>query len=138
MIVRKAKAEDAQNILDWGERDKHVNLFDREVLFYPTTETVCVENGKPVCYLPAQIVPMIESIILNPSANLRERGIAIYKAIDGLLEQAHKDGMREAYFVCESDDMGKFAMKVGFEKLPWPVYRIRMGEKRESLEPPND
>lgn len=138
MNIRKAKAEDAANILDWGEREKSVNLFDREVLYYPTTETLCVENGKPICYLPAQVVPMIESIILNPDATILERGKAIRKAIDGLLESAYKDGMREAYFVCESQDMVDYAQRVGFEKLEWPVCRIRLGENRESLDAAND
>lgn len=130
MNIRTAKPEDAENILRWGEEQKDINLFDPDVLLYPTTDVGCAENGKPIVYLPVQLAAVLESIVFNPAASERERSIALYKLVGAVLENAARSGVREAYFACKSEPMVKFAERLGFEALPkeWTIMRVRLPE----------
>ena len=126
MTIRKAKPEDAQNILEWGLAQKEKNELDVKALLYPSTEVFCAENGRPLAYLPVQFAAVLESIIVNPNVPNFAQIKAVYYLLDRILEQAAKQGIREAYFLGTDSQVSQLAETVGFKELPWKVYRIRL------------
>ena len=126
MMIRKAKPEDAQNILEWGLAQQEKNELDVNCLLYPSTEVLCAENGQAVAYLPVQLAAMLESVIVNPNVDRFYQNQALYYLVSRILEDAAKQGIREAYFLGTDEEISKLAEKVGFKELPWKVFRIRL------------
>jgi hypothetical protein len=121
-----ANPEDADKILAWSEANKARSHFDAQTLAYPLTEVVCAENGTEKLYVPVQLVGMIEALAPDPQAHHAEIRRALYLTLGDIVSKARQSGVRELYFVGTDPVLNVLAERVGFEELPWPVYRRKL------------
>lgn len=105
------------------------NLFDPAVLSYPMTSTFLAHNGKSIVYMPVQIVPMLESLAINPEAAKHEVAVGLKEIMEAVELLSHQQGYGEIYFICKDESTSAFAMKHGFEELPWKTYRFKIYEE---------
>jgi xanthine dehydrogenase iron-sulfur cluster and FAD-binding subunit A len=126
MNIRLAIPDDAEKILAWSEANKERSHFDAQTLAYPLTEVICAENGKTQLYMPVQLAAVLEAMAPNPEATEMEKAKALYLSIYAIFEQVRKQGVREIYFIGTDPQVVKLAERVGFEEVPWPVYRKKL------------
>ena len=123
--IKLAGAEDAAALLDWLTTTKR-NLFDPNILKYPTLRTLCSYDGQPIAYLPTQRALFLESLAVNPAASLMERAQAFRDLVKASELLASSDGIRELYMLCEDEDVLKVAEGHGFERVPYPLVRMKL------------
>jgi hypothetical protein len=124
--VRLAEPQ-TEPVVDWCQANSSRNAFDRDVLEYPATKVLAAHNnGTVYAYMPVQGVAMLESIGPNPAVNPIQIAAAIVEMVQGACLMAYANGMREAYFLSSDDLTAEGAKKMGFEELPYKVYRKRL------------
>ncbi len=127
MNVRTATLDDAGRIVAWSAANIERNGLDVDVLGYPTTEIACAENGEgPVYYLPMQVVVMLESAAPKPGTDKHTRAVALHAIVGSMLKQMTEKGIREVYFVGTDEETNRYAEQLGFRKVPWPVYKVKL------------
>jgi N-acetylglutamate synthase-like GNAT family acetyltransferase len=126
IFVRAAVEADRQNVAEWVTKNAAENQIDTDIFAYPQTKIYAATNGKPICYLPVQMVVMMESLAPNPEATDSERAEAIRQLLKGVVLQAHGAGIREVYFVGTDKRVNRIATRHGFEKIKFPVYRMKI------------
>jgi len=114
-------------VIDWCQANSSRNAFDRDVLEYPATKVLAAHsNGEVYVYMPVQGVAMLESIGPNPKVNPLQIAAAIVEIVQGACLMAYANGMREVCFLASDDLTAEGAKKMGFEELPYKVYRKRL------------
>lgn len=87
------------------------NLFDQAVMFYPTTNTVIVEDGdEPVFFAPFQAVIMLESLAPKPGLPAKELAAALSAFHEGIVNVCSHMKIREIFFVCADEAVAEFAL----------------------------
>lgn len=124
--VRLAESN-TEPVIDWCQANSERNAFDRDVLDYPATKVLAAHNnGTVYAYMPVQGVAMLESIGPNPAINPIQIAAAIVEMVKGACLMAYANGMRECYFLSSDSLTAEGAKKMGFEELPYKVYRKRL------------
>ena len=101
--------------------------FDPRILDYPTLKIVTTYNGKGfISHLPSQQALVLESVGVNPEATELEKAQAIRYAINGQMLVASSFGLKEIYFIGTDERVISLAEAHGFERLPWPVLRLKL------------
>lgn len=135
VFVRPAKAEDAEIFLKWAVANKG-NEFDPEVVTFPDSFTLCAFDAVrgPIAFMPVQ-QPMfseplvLESLATNPDATEKEIAVAIKELVQACVTIGFMKGTGEIYFLGSNEATNRFAEKHKvFERLDWPVYRLRMSD----------
>lgn len=108
------------------------NEFDPAVLGYPSSLMLKVSDETKVRgYMLTQSVQMLESMALNDRMTSEEKAEAAMNLMAFALKLAHQVGQREAYFMA-TDPLTQRAMeRIGWEKQPWSVYRLRLDFVKE-------
>lgn len=133
VYVRPAVPEDAGTFLKWAVENKG-NEFDPEVVTYPDSFTLCAFDEKgPLVYMPVQqpmfTEPMVlESLAIRPEATKMEVAVALKELVQACVTIGFMKGTGEIYFLGSSEATNRFAEHQVFEKLDWPVYRLRMSD----------
>lgn len=105
-----ARAEDRDLFTKWAFGTPN-NLFDPKVMFYPTTNTVLVENGnEPIFFAPFQAVIMLESLAPKPGLTVREMAAALATFHEGIVNICKQQRIREIYFICSDDAVAEFTL----------------------------
>ena len=118
---------DIEPVIDWCQANSERNAFDRDVLTYPATKVLAAhDNGTVFCYLPVQGAAVFESVGPNPDATPLQVAASLVEMVKGGCLMAYANGMREAYFLSSDEITGEGAKKLGFEELPYTVYRKRL------------
>lgn len=134
IFVRPATPEDAETFLKWAVATKG-NEFDPETVTYPDSFTLCAfDAGGPVAFMPIQ-QPMVseplmlESLAVNPEASDSKIAVALKELVQACVTIGFMKGTGELYFLGSNEATNRFAEhhKV-FERLDWPVYRLRMSD----------
>jgi hypothetical protein len=133
VFIRPATKEDAPTFIQWAVATKG-NEFDPEAPQYPDSFTLCAYdlNG-PVAYMPVQ-QPMyteplfLDSMAIRPGADNRLVATALKELIQACVTIGHMKQTGEIYFLGTNEETNKFAENTIFEKLPWPVYRLRLSD----------
>lgn len=134
IFVRPAQPEDAQTFIQWAVANKG-NEFDPAIVTYPDSFTLCAfDVDGPVAFLPVQ-QPMVaepmmlESLAVRPEASAKEIASALRELIQACVTIGYMKGTGELYFLGSNEQTNRFAEhhKV-FERLDWPVYRLRMSD----------
>ena len=126
VMVRLADPE-VEPVIDWCQANSERNSFDRDVLTYPATKVLAAhDNGTVFAYMPVQGTAMLESIGPNPSASPLQVARGIMEMVKGAALLAYGAGYRELYFLASDDVTAEGAKKLGFEELPFKVYRKRL------------
>ena len=123
--LRVALPKDTKTIVEWLNADPK-NLFDPNILEYPTLRVLCAYNGAPVAFLPTQKALFLESMAINPKASDLERAQALRDLVKGAELLASSDGIKEIYLFGEDERVLQIAEKRGFERLPWPLLRMKL------------
>lgn len=123
--IKLAGPDDAAALVEWLNGTKG-NLFDPGILKYPTLRTLCSYDGQPIAYLPTQRALFLESLAVNPAASLLDKGQAFRDLVKGSMLLAASDGIREIYMLCEDENVLKVAEGHGFERIPYPLVRMKL------------
>ena len=120
--------KDSEPVEEWCERNSARNQFDDSVLDYPATKVLAATNGsnRVLAYMPVQGTAMLESIGPNPDATPMEIAAGIMEMVKGAALLAHAGGYRELYFLATDDTTAEGSKKLGFEELPYRVFRRRL------------
>lgn len=132
--VRNAREVEKPVFEHWAYNTKD-NLFDPEVMTYPTTETyVAHAEGTPIVFMPVQTTLTLESLAINPEAEKSHVAVSLKALLSNIATMAGKAGLGEVYFLCHEPSTIEFAEKNGLERIPWPVFRLKLS----SLERPHE
>lgn len=118
-----------------------VKDFDSNAVLYPNSFTLCAfdEEG-PLAFLPVQIPQvfgpdkklsepfMLETLIFRPTATQIEQTRAMWELIQSCITLGYMRGTGEIYFMGNIPSTNQFAERRLFEKLDWPVYRLRLSD----------
>ena len=133
VFIRPAREEDAAQFSNWASQTKD---FDPETVRFPETVTLCAFTEERVLGFMAIQSPliadslMLESAVLNPEASEMETVIALREFIKSAVTLGYMKGTGELYFLGNDEKTNRIAERI-FEKVPWPVYRLRL----KDLEP---
>ena len=132
--MRLAKPEDALKFAEWSLANPHSG-FDPEVPAYPSTVTLCAydEHG-PLAFLPLQQPLFLESLAPRPGATAAEIARALRELTQQAVTLANATGARELYFLGTEDGTNRLAENQLFERMPWPVYRLRLRDLEDAHE----
>jgi|SRR5581483_2493869 len=128
VFVRPAKPSDVEKFTEWSLNTEN-NLFDPEVVKFPTTFTLCAFNEQgPILFMPVQQPLMMESLAINPEADVMDVAVALKEITQAVVTQAFLKGAGEIYFACKDEDTIKFAQHQAFEEVPYRFFRIKLKE----------
>lgn len=142
--IRYITQEDQKTFLEWVNTTAQ-NLYDPDILKYPTLKVLCSYNGHPVAYMPFQQTLMLESLAVKPNVSPIETGQAFRDLVKGAELHASGLGIKEMYMACKDYRVIKVAEAHGFDILSdkdengktrfdangnvlglWPVLRMRL------------
>jgi hypothetical protein len=124
--IRMTRAEDVEEVAEWLLRTKN-NLFDPGILEYPTMRSITAyDDHGNVAHLPSQQALFLESLAVKPGASPLEAAPAFRDLVKGQQLLASSFGIREVYFVCKDEDVVKVAEGHGFERIVFPVVRLKL------------
>ena len=124
--LRFAGPEDAKEVADWLLATPD-NLFDDALLKYPTLRVISAYNGDGnVAHLPAQQVLMLESLAVRPGTPPLDAAQAFRDLVKGMELLASQLGIKELFFICKDPNVLSVAQHHGFERIEFPVVRLRL------------
>jgi len=127
VTVRDAEPKDAPNYADWLEAASDINLVDKAVYSYPTCNTLVVEKSdEPVLMNSFQLCIVMEALAPKPGLPPMDEARALKALFDSIKRVAEASGIKEVLFGCKDPRVDKFVTRHGFEKLSFPVYRIKL------------
>lgn len=126
IFVEKATEPDAQEAMEWFLKTE-CNLLDAEIFTYPVTETLkAVRDKKALVYLPRQTAYVLESLAISPHNSPIDTAAALAELIKVVRWEAHKAGHGEIYMGCKEESTQAYAERHGFEKVSFPMYRMKV------------
>lgn len=123
--LRGGLPDDTAQIIEWINADPK-NLFDPDILKYPTLRVLCAYNGGPVAFLPTQRALFLESTAMNPKSGDIERAMALRDLVKGAELLASAEGIKEIYVFGHDERVLKIAARHGFQPIPWPLLRLKL------------
>lgn len=135
IYVRPARQSESKQYLEWS-RSTEGNAFDPEVAARPSTFTLVAYNPESsIAYMPVGQVFTMESLGIKPGATDLEKAFSVRELMKAVVLQAHIKGIGEIYFIGSSPLTNAFAAERGFEKIEYPVYRMKLSdlEKHEDI-----
>ena len=127
IFVRPSRPDEAQLYFDFAKSTPE-NLFDPAVASYPSSFTLCAYGKEPILFAPVQQPFFMDALAFCPTSGLLDRAVAMKEVVQALVTQAHIKGIGEIYFYCKEPSTQAFAEKNGFEKIPFPLYRMRLAD----------
>jgi hypothetical protein len=132
MTVRDFEEKDSQKYADRLLAIANINLVDPSVYEYPTCRTLVVEkDGEQKLMNSFHLVIVQEALAPQPDISPKEHALALRALNDYLKKLARMSGVREIMFGCADPRVEKFAVKHGFEKLPFPMFRMKVCPEKE-------
>lgn len=126
VMVRFADPE-TEPVVDWCQANSSRNAFDKDVLTYPSCKVMAAhEDGAVIAYMPIQGTAMLESIGPNPDATPLQVANATMEMVKAGALLAYGAGHRELYFLASDEVTARGAELMGFEELPFRVFRKRL------------
>ena len=124
--LRYATPEDAPQITEWLNSTQG-NLYDPDVLTYPTLRVLCAYNGNgPSVYLPAQTALVLESLAVKPGTPPIESARAFRDLVKGMELLASSLGVKELYFMCSDKNVISLAESHGFTRMENTCLRMKL------------
>ncbi len=128
MSVRNANPEDAATYAGWLQEAEHVNLVDRKVYEYPTTQTLVVSDkqGSPLLMDSFHAVLVMEALAPRPGITPLQEARALNELFEKVKQIARDAGIKEIMFGCKDETLINFVRLRGFEELPFAVLRYKL------------
>lgn len=130
--VRPAEPKDAGLLADWMAKARAINIFDMDIVNYPSLQVLCAHNSEPLLYMPLQLVVMLESLAPKPGITPREEALALRELAHAVVLLAKQHKVSEVYFLCKDQRVVDFATAHGFQQMPDHVKTLRL--KLDKLE----
>lgn len=125
--ARPIRKEEVDQLKAWAERIKAINLWDESVLDYPTTFAITAEKSqRPILHVPVQRPLMLESLCPSPECSELDEALALREIVHTLVVKGISEGAGELWFGCKDPRVEKFAEAHGFEKVSFPMFRLRL------------
>lgn len=135
VFVRPVTPADAELFTKWSLETKD-NLFDPDVVRYPTTVVRCAFNTTgPLVYAPLQQPVFIEALAINPSNSPMDTAAALKALTQDAVSQAFIKGSGEVYFVCKEESTIALAVNHGYKEMPYKIYRMKLNELESPKKP---
>lgn len=136
-MIRPAEEKDAVTCAEWLAKASDINLVDRGVYTYPTTQTLVVErDGQPQLMNSFHAVIVMEALAPRPGITPMQEARALDELFEKIKQVAREAGIREVMFGCKDERLEKFLLekekknknrkKKGFERLNFPVFRVKL------------
>ena len=119
------REEHQKTFIDWVNSTAN-NLWDPTVLSYPTLRVIAAYNGAPVAFLPVQQTLMLESLAVSDKAELLDKAQAFRDLVKAAELHASGLNLREMYFICKDEAVLKIAEDHGFQRIEFPVVRMKL------------
>jgi hypothetical protein len=116
MEARLAKPEEAELAVDWLNQTPE-NMFDKMVLTYKSTLTLCVANGEPMLFMPLQICIFMDALGKKPGIRKRDMAHALIEMIAATKRFAKGSQISEVFFFCKERTVSAAAPHFGFEVI---------------------
>lgn len=134
IFARAAEERDVTKFAEWSMQNP---AFDINVLSYPTTATLCAyDSDGVIAFLPVQQPLCMEAMTFRPGISDSQKALAMKELTHLLIATCHAKGAGEIIFLGSNPATNEYAVRQGFEMLPWKVYRARLtdleGIHRES------
>lgn len=125
VFVRPVRQGDLEAFVQWSHDTKD-NLFDPDVVLYPSTFVLAAfdEDGV-IAYAPVQQPLMLEALAIRPGASATQVAVALKELTQAVVTATYTKQSGEIYFLCKDDSTIGFALRNGYEELPWRVLRIK-------------
>jgi hypothetical protein len=95
----------------------------------------CDETG-PIAYLPVCQPFFFDALAVRPGSDAGDVAVAIKQLVHTAVTQAYLKGVGQIYFTA-NEATAKFADSQGvFEKVPWPLYRLKLTDLENQPCPP--
>ena len=117
------RPEEQQTFIEWVNKTSG-NLFDADILKYPTLRVLTSYNGEPVAFLPMQQALFLESLAVKEET--MQNAQAFRDLVKGAEQHASSIGIRELYFLCKDERVIQIAENHGFELVPFPLVRMKL------------
>jgi hypothetical protein len=109
--VRLASEKDAAQLVQWLTNTPD-NLFDPDILSYPTLRVLVVEkDGEPLVYFPFHVVLQGESLATRPGASKKDLAYGFRLLDNAFVELAKPYGIRELFTQCADESFSSFATR---------------------------
>lgn len=136
-MIRPAEDKDATIYAEWLAKASDINLVDRGVYTYPTTQHLVVErDGAPQLMNSIHAVLVMEALAPRPGITPMQEARALDELFEKVKEVARAAGIKEVMFGCKDERLEKFLLekekknksrkKKGFERLSFPVFRVKL------------
>lgn len=127
MSIRNAQPEDAAIYASWLQEAESINLVDRGVYEYPTTQTLVVEHKEqPLLMNSFHAVLVMEALAPRPGLTPLREAWALNELFEKIKEKAKAVGVKEIMFGCKDQRLEDFIKERGFQKLSFPVFRYKL------------
>lgn len=120
VTIRDAEARDAEKFIPWVWDARAENMFDPDVLEYPTTNVLAAEDddGGQILFLPIHNAIICESLAINPETNVGMIALGLREMDKKVVDIATAHRVREIYFLTRKDSgMQKLAESHGYEEV---------------------
>ena len=125
-FVRPTVPADAERFYQWSAGTTG-NLFDPDVMTYSTSFCLAAYDKNGVgMYLPVQQPFFMDSLAYRPGLGAVDAAVALKELTKALITQAHIKGVGEIYFVCRDDATTEYALRQGFEEMPYRICRMKI------------
>jgi len=102
------------------------NHFDPEVMGYPTTRVLAVEDDDdPVLFVPYTLTLSLDSMAPEPGLSKPKKALALRELLTTVIEIAEKSGIGEIHFQSDDEPTIEFARNHGFEVLEMKTLRLK-------------
>jgi len=123
--VRYIGPADTAKFIEWINNTP-ANLYDKDVLQYPTLQVLVSYGTDEVAFLPMQQVLMLESLAVKQGASPMETAQAFRDLVKGAELHASGKGIKELWFTCRDEGVLKVAEGHGFERMEFPIVRMKL------------
>jgi hypothetical protein len=132
ITVRLANEQDVPKFMEWIFNTPK-NLFDPDVMSYPSTRTLVAvdEKDQPILFQPFQPVFMVESLAHKQGSSPREIALSLDRMDDVLEKLAQTYGIRELMFMSNEPSIIEFAQHHGYEVIKWTVLRKKLSPPKQ-------
>lgn len=137
-MIRPAEENDAVTYAEWLGEASDINLVDRSVYTYPTAQHLVVTDreGTPQLMNSIHAVIVMEALAPRPGITPMQEARALDELFEKIKQVAREAGIREVMFGCKDERLEKFLLekekknknrkKKGFERLNFPVFRVKL------------
>ena len=137
LMIRAATENDAYTYAEWLNKASDINLVDRKVYDYPTIQHLVVERGgEPQLMNSVHAVLVMEALAPRPDITPMQEARALDELFEKVKDMARAAGIKEVMFGCKDERLEKFLLekekknknrkKKGFERLKFPVFRVKL------------